>query len=99
MYHYCQCPREGRTWWPSTTEIGTKLLYMPAPAPVVYIALAHPKQSAPSPCGKLWHNSDSEKHVASHGLVFSPGHLLLQRAVRVGQPLVLHQHVGHDLAH
>ena len=35
MYDYC--PREGRTWWPSTAEIGTKLLYMPAPDPVGYI--------------------------------------------------------------
>ena len=40
MYDYC--PREGRTWWPSTAEIGTKLLYMPAPDPVVYIVpLSH----------------------------------------------------------
>ena len=40
MYDYC--PREGRTWWPSTAEIGTKLLYMPTPDPVVYIVpLSH----------------------------------------------------------
>ena len=40
LYDYC--PREGRTWWPSTAQIGTKLLYLPAPAPVVYIVpLSH----------------------------------------------------------
>ena len=33
------CPREGRVWWPSTAHIGTKLLYMPSPEPVVYIVL------------------------------------------------------------
>ena len=35
------CPREGRVWWPSTAQIGTKLLYMPSPEPVVYIVLIH----------------------------------------------------------
>ena len=36
------CPREGRVWWPGTAHIGTKLLYMPAPDPVVYIVpLSH----------------------------------------------------------
>ncbi len=36
------CPREGRHWWPSTAQIGTKLLYMPSPDPVVYvIPLSH----------------------------------------------------------
>jgi hypothetical protein len=40
LYDYC--PREGRTWWPSTAEVGTKLLYMPSPDPVVYIVpLSH----------------------------------------------------------
>ena len=33
LYNYC--PREGRVWWPSTADIGTKLLYMPSPEPVV----------------------------------------------------------------
>ena len=48
----CQCalieimfdysPREGRTWWPSTAQIGTKLLYMPSLNPVVYVVpLSH----------------------------------------------------------
>ena len=36
------CPREGRVRWPSTAEIGTKLLYMPSPDPVVYVVpLSH----------------------------------------------------------
>ena len=36
------CPREGRVWWPSTAEIGTKLLYMLSPEPVVcIIPLSH----------------------------------------------------------
>ncbi len=38
MYvHVCACMC--RTWWPSTAQIGTKLLYfkLPSPAPVVYI--------------------------------------------------------------
>ncbi len=40
LYDYC--PREGRVWWPSTAEIGTKLLYMPSPEPVVYVVpLSH----------------------------------------------------------
>ncbi len=40
LYDYC--PREGRVWWPSTAEIGTKLLYMPSTEPVVYVVqLSH----------------------------------------------------------
>jgi hypothetical protein len=40
LYDYC--PREGRVWWPGTAEIGTKMLYMPSPDPVVYIVpLSH----------------------------------------------------------
>ena len=41
MYvHVCACMC--RTWWPSTAQIGTKLLYLPSPAPVVYIVpLSH----------------------------------------------------------
>ena len=42
MYvHVCVCMC--RTWWPSTAaQIGTKLLYLPSPAPVVYIVpLSH----------------------------------------------------------
>ena len=40
LFYYC--PREGRVWWPSTANIGTKLLYMPSPEPVVYvIQLSH----------------------------------------------------------
>ena len=36
------CPLEGRDWWPSTAQIGTKLLYMPSPDPVVYVVpLSH----------------------------------------------------------
>ncbi len=36
------CPREGRNWYPSTAQIGTKLLYMPSPNPVVYVVpLSH----------------------------------------------------------
>ena len=40
LYDYC--PKEGRTWWPGTAEIGTKMLYMPSPDPVVYVVpLSH----------------------------------------------------------
>jgi hypothetical protein len=40
LYDYC--PREERTLWPSTAKIGTKLLYMPGPDPIVYIVpLSH----------------------------------------------------------
>ena len=40
LYDYC--PREGRGWWPSTAEIGPKLLYLPSPDPGVYIVpLSH----------------------------------------------------------
>jgi hypothetical protein len=36
------CPREGRNRYPSTPQIGTKLLYMPSPNPVVYVVpLSH----------------------------------------------------------
>ena len=36
------CPLEGQGWWPSIAEIGTKLLYMPSPDPVVYVVpLSH----------------------------------------------------------
>jgi hypothetical protein len=36
------CPREGRNQYPSTAQIGTKLLYMPSPNPVVYVVpLSH----------------------------------------------------------
>ena len=36
------CPRDSKQWWPSTAEIGTKLLYLPSPEPVVYVVpLSH----------------------------------------------------------
>ena len=31
------CPGQTRTWWPSTAQIGTKILYLPGPDPVVYV--------------------------------------------------------------
>ena len=54
-------------------EIGTKLLYMPAPAPVLYIVpLSHILLS--SVCWELQHYS--EKHVALQGRLFDKGHML-----------------------
>ncbi len=36
------CPWDSKPWWPSTAEIGTKLLYLPSPEPVVYVVpLSH----------------------------------------------------------
>ena len=36
------CPQDSKQWWPSTAEIGTKLLYLPSPEPVVYVVpLSH----------------------------------------------------------
>jgi hypothetical protein len=34
LYDYC--PQDSKQWWPSTAEIGTKLLYPPSPEPVIY---------------------------------------------------------------
>ena len=31
------CPGQKRQWWPSTAQIGTKILYFPGPDPVVYV--------------------------------------------------------------
>ena len=31
------CPGQTRSWWPSTVQIGTKMLYKPGPDPVVYV--------------------------------------------------------------
>ena len=31
------CPGQTRSWWPSTAQIGTKMLYKPGPDPVVYV--------------------------------------------------------------
>ena len=31
------CPGQTRLWWPSTAQIGTKMLYEPGPDPVVYV--------------------------------------------------------------
>ena len=40
LYDYC--PSETKVWWPSTAEIGTKLLYLPSSQPVMYgVPLSH----------------------------------------------------------
>ncbi len=40
LFEYC--PTEGRVWWSGIAEIGTKMLYMPSPDPVVYVVpLSH----------------------------------------------------------
>ena len=40
MYNYC--PTKTKTWWRSTAQVGTKLLYLPSPDPVVYVVpLSH----------------------------------------------------------
>ena len=31
------CPGESHQWWPSTAQIGTKLVYLPGPSPRVWI--------------------------------------------------------------
>ena len=36
------CPGQTKAWWPSTAQIGTKMLYLPSPEPVVYVVpLSH----------------------------------------------------------
>ena len=36
------CPGQTRLWWPSTAQVGTKMLYAPGPDPVVYVVpLSH----------------------------------------------------------
>ena len=40
LYDYC--PAQTKPWWPSTAEVGTKLLYLPSPDPVLYVVpLSH----------------------------------------------------------
>jgi hypothetical protein len=40
MYDYC--PKKTKIWWRSTAQVGTKLLYLPSPDPVVYVVpLSH----------------------------------------------------------
>ena len=40
MYNYL--PTKTKTWWRSTAQVGTKLLYLPSPDPVVYVVpLSH----------------------------------------------------------
>ena len=44
LHHQCfgALPQDSKQWWPSTAEIGTKLLYLPSPEPVVYVVpLSH----------------------------------------------------------
>jgi hypothetical protein len=31
------CPGQSKRWWPSTAHIGTKMLYLPKPRPLVWI--------------------------------------------------------------
>ncbi len=40
LYNYC--PGQAKRWWPSTAQIGSKILYLPSPDPVVYVVpLSH----------------------------------------------------------
>ena len=40
MFNYC--PTTTKPWWRSTAQVGTKLLYLPSPEPVVYVVpLSH----------------------------------------------------------
>ena len=98
------CPREGQleVWWPSTAEIGTKLLYMPSPDPVVYVVpLSHILGRLPLlPAGEFGTIPSSMSHKKDscfpRGCL---GQLQPRRTARIRQPAVLHQHMGHDLAH
>ena len=36
LYDYCPSSH-AKPWWPSTAQIGTKLLYLPKPEPVLYV--------------------------------------------------------------
>jgi hypothetical protein len=94
------CPREGRHWRPSTAEIGTKLLYMPPPDPVVYLVplsqiLCRLPLLSAGDYGRIPRNMSSRKgdcFPSSSGLVRQV------RAAGIGQRSVLHQLVGYDLA-
>ena len=36
------CPGQTKPWWPRTAQIGTKMMYLPSPEPVVYVVpLSH----------------------------------------------------------
>ena len=37
LFNYC--PGHSKPWWPSTAQIGTKLLYLQSPEPVLYVVL------------------------------------------------------------
>jgi len=41
FYDYCPSS-QAKSWWPSTAQIGTKLVYLPSPEPVLYVVpLSH----------------------------------------------------------
>ncbi len=41
FYDYCPLS-QAKSWWPSTAQIGTKLVYLPSPEPVLYVVpLSH----------------------------------------------------------
>jgi hypothetical protein len=58
LYDYCPSSH-AKPWWPSTAQVGTKLLYLPMPDPVLYVMpLSHilgncpwfqPETTAPFP--------------------------------------------------
>jgi hypothetical protein len=60
------CPREGRNWYPSNAQIGTKLLYMPSPNPVVYVVpLSHILRRLPLiPAGDCYPRGSCDKRGA-----------------------------------
>jgi hypothetical protein len=35
------CVSKTKIWWRSTAQVGTKLLYLPSPDPIVYVPLSH----------------------------------------------------------
>ena len=59
-------------------------------------ALPHPRPFAPSSCWGLGHHST--KHVPLQRYPLSQGKVRPCRAAGVGQPAVLHQFMGHDMA-
>ena len=37
LWDFSSCPGKTESWWPSTAQIGTKMLYLPKPRPRVWI--------------------------------------------------------------
>jgi hypothetical protein len=101
LHVFDYCPREGRHWWQSTAQIGTMLLYMPSPDPVVYVVpLSYILGRLPllpaGDFGTIHRNMSSRKDAC---FPRGPGLVRQERAPGIGQRPILHQLVGHDLAH